>query len=654
MQTFTLSIGLCIGKEGRQYRFVRTSTKGVPIFEDEDGATLSIQVKEFMRLFTKGEITVPEIQPSLGLAPVRRVASPDLSCYRESDSKAALQRMKLLKLILNGENHLPGDSELNARIQEAANEIDDLESPPSISTVRRWFHAWRASGGWAVGLLPAHRNKGRHKVIFGEIEDIVDDVIHQIVLVRERTPVAQAFIEIKARVDEINQYRPTHQRINLPSQSTLYRYLRDLDPIYVSTAKNGKHATKREFRMAIGMVHAKSVNDRWEIDHTPVDVLLVDDETGLVIGRPWLTIVIDRFSRMVVSYVLHLLAPTMETILHAVERAITPKESLLERFPEVKSEWPAHGFPMRLVPDNGAEFHSKGLMRSFAEMGIEVLFPPSRSPKHKATVERFFRTLVTGLIHSLPGTTFSNTKQRGDYPAEEMACFTFSQFEKILTRWIVDIYHNTAHRGLYGKTPLERWKESQIRRTIHLPRDLEDLEAMLSCRVERTVHHYGVEVSGIKYNNEELQRLAHRAGQNERIEVRYRDELGHVWVKDTSDEIFICVPSIDSRYEGMSRDIYEAARIEAKKKGMKNQSFERLSESYRGIRKSIEDAKTTQKMRGRKHAAAVKLKRDGSVKDEVPAHMKSVQLSLPELDFGETEIPVFKVNALDKGVKNGE
>lgn len=649
MKTFTLRVGLCILKDERLYRFVRTSKLGVPIFEDEDGVTLLIQVKEFFRLFTKGEITVPDIQPTLGFAPVRKVASPDLSCYRDTDSKEALQRMKMLNLILNGESMLPSNSDLESRIKEAGKQIDDLERLPSISTVRRWFHAWRASGGWAVGLLPAHRNKGRHKVIAGEVEDIVDDVLHQLILVRERTPVGQAFIEIKARIDEINQYRPTHRRINLPSQSTIYRYLRDLDPIYVSTARNGKHATKREFRMAIGMVHAKNVNDRWEIDHTPIDVLLVDEETGEVIGRPWLTVVIDRFSRMIVSFVLHLLPPTMETVLLAIERAITPKQAFLERFPEVKSDWPAHGFPMRLVPDNGAEFHARGLMKSFAEMGVEVLFPPSRSPKHKATVERFFRTLCTGLIHGLPGTTFSNTRQRGDYPAEELACFTFRQFEKVLTQWIVDVYHNTAHRGLYNKTPLDRWKESQITRTIHLPRDLDDLEAMLSARAERTLHHYGVEISGIKYNSIELQRIANRAGQTDRIEVRYRDELGHVWIKDSNDEIFICVPSVDCRYAGMSRDIYEAARIEAKKRGLKNPSFEKMAEACRGIRKSIEDAKTTQKMRGRKHAAAVKLKRDGSVREEVPNQMTSVQMTFPDLDFGETEIPVFNVKSVSRG-----
>lgn len=649
MKTFTLRIGLCIKKDDHLYRFVRTNKLGVPVFEDEDGVTMLIQVKEFFRLFTKGEITVPEVQPSLGLAPLRKVASPDLSCYRESDSSAALQRMKLLNLILSGGNQLPSNLELERRIQEAGKQIDDLECLPSISTVRRWFHAWRASGGWAVGLLPAHRNKGRHKVIAGEVEDIVDDVLHQLILVRERTPVGQAFIEIKARIEEINQYRPTHQRINLPSQSTIYRYLRDLDPVYVSTSKNGKYAAKREFRMAIGMVHAKNVNDRWEIDHTPLDVLLVDEETGEVIGRPWLTIVIDRYSRMIVSFVLHLLPPTMETVLLAIERAITPKQVLLEKFSEVKSDWPAHGFPMRLVPDNGAEFHARGLMKSFAELGIEVLFPPSRSPKHKATVERFFRTLCSGLIHTLPGTTFSNTRQRGDYPAEELACFTFRQFESILMQWIVDVYHNRPHRGLYKKTPLERWKESQINRTIHLPRDFDDLEAMLSARADRTLHHYGVEINGIKYNSIELQRIANRPGQADRIEVRYRDELGHIWVKDAGDEVFICVPSVDIRYEGMSRDIYEAARIEAKKNGLKAPSFEKLAEAYRGIRKSIEEAKTTQKMRGRKNAAAVKLKRDGSVRKEVPEHMKPAQLTLPELDFGVIEIPVFKVQSALRG-----
>jgi putative transposase len=42
--------------------------------------------------------------------------------------------------------------------------------------------------------------------------------------------------------------------------------------------------------------------DVLQIDHTPVDVMVVDAERRLSIGRPWLTVAIDVASRMVAGF----------------------------------------------------------------------------------------------------------------------------------------------------------------------------------------------------------------------------------------------------------------------------------------------------------------------------------------------------------------
>jgi len=53
--------------------------------------------------------------------------------------------------------------------------------------------------------------------------------------------------------------------------------------------------------MATEVLVVMDILDRWEIDHTLLDVLLVDDETGLIIGRPYITVVLDKFSRMIMG-----------------------------------------------------------------------------------------------------------------------------------------------------------------------------------------------------------------------------------------------------------------------------------------------------------------------------------------------------------------
>lgn len=648
MQTFTLKPGLVINNQDHIYQLSRYNLQGNAVFEDENGETLVVSRKEFFKKYEEKEIQIPKDQPNLGLIPKRQVASPDLSFYPKAHADEALRRWHYLDSLADENGRLPEKGTLQKLIGILHTELGDSQKAPSEGTVRRWQQKYRASGN-TVGLLPRHSKKGRKSVIEGELEGLLEDVLDKIWLKREKVPITHVLRSLEQRIHDMNNFRAESKRLAVPSGSTVRRYIDALDHEYVYREQKGKHAAAREFRSAIGMVNAKKLNNRWEIDHTPLDVLLVDEDTGLVIGRPWLTVVIDRESRVVMGYLLHLLAPSLESVLRVIETAIRPKERILAKYPSLTGSWPCHGFPLRIVPDNAAEFHAKNLMQGFAELGIEVLFPPSRSPKHKGAVERFFRTLAEDLIHTLPGTTFSNIDERGDYLSTELACLTLPELEKVLLKWIVEIYHNKPHRSLRGKAPIEHWKALQSTRNLHLPADLDDLEAVLSVRAERECFHYGVEISGIKYNSEELQRIYRKSINSCRIEVRYRDELGYVWVKDQEDEVFIKVPAIDSRYIGMSRDLYQEARKKVKKNGSHKESFEKLNSVYQEIRKSAEDAKKSQKMRQRRNAAAKSIDRSGNVRQEsiIEEQIEAASDCFSEMDF---ECPVFEVSDIQDKV----
>lgn len=66
-----------------------------------------------------------------------------------------------------------------------------------------------------------------------------------------------------------------------------------------------------------------------QIDHTPVDIILVDDKTRQPIGRPWLTIAIDIYSRMICGYYLSLDAPSEISVAMCVSHCVLPKEDWL-------------------------------------------------------------------------------------------------------------------------------------------------------------------------------------------------------------------------------------------------------------------------------------------------------------------------------------
>jgi putative transposase len=84
----------------------------------------------------------------------------------------------------------------------------------------------------------------------------------------------------------------------------------------------------------------------------------------------------------------------------------------------------------------------------------------------KGSVERFFRTLNTGLIRNLPGTAFSNVQEKGDYESDKHACLTLDQLESGVVKWIVDGYHQTPHRSLDERTPSQVWASAEDNRLI--------------------------------------------------------------------------------------------------------------------------------------------------------------------------------------------
>lgn len=641
MKVFSLKPGLVIEREGHKYQFLRTNMSRRLIFRDEHGETWLPSLADFWQEFSERRVEVFADQPHLGCVPKITVAEADLSFFPPEYQEEALRRRRYLDELLKVTGTLAPNAQLANQLKAIHGAINDKSTVPSIATVRRWWAAFQNSR-CTVSLVPLHSKKGSHKIIVGELEDILMSVLEEEYLRLERPSAKFAYQRLVARLTDVNQYRPPSQQLICPSYNSVLRFIDALDPYQVDQARHGKHHAKRKFRSATGTVNPGQILSRWEIDHTLMDILLIDQETGEVIGRPYLTVALDRESRMIMGYWLHLCAPSTESVLRVIERSIIPKVALLAEYPDINGEWPAYGLPLTIVPDNAAEFHSKNLVHAFTELGIGILYPPSRSPQHKGGVERFFRTLAEALVHILPGTTFSNIQKRGDYPSEDRACLTLPQLNRILLRWIVEVYHNTSHRGLGGKTPLQVWNAMQSHRLIHVPADLDQLEAVLACREVRQTFHYGVEVGGVRYNSPELQVIRNRPSSTESVRVHYRDEMSHVWVADEQHKRFIRVPAVDSRVAGLSRDLYETARKMARRHGNKDLSFERVMRAYQEILEEARQAQHDKTLTKRRASARTRIDKSGqpiTVPDQPP---QPLQQEL--FHYEEKDLPSFDVH----------
>lgn len=240
-----------------------------------------------------------------------------------------------------------------------------------------------------------------------------------------------------------------------------------------------------------------------QIDHTKLDIILVDDIYRKPIGRPWITLAIDVFSRMVTGFYVSFDPPSALSTGLCLAHSILSKESWLAKH-GVKGRWPVWGLPRKIHLDNAKEFRGKVLEKACKQYGIEIEWRPVARPHFGGHIERLLGTILDE-VHGLTGTTFANTQQRKDYASESKAALTLTEFETWLTLFICDVYHQRTHYGL-GISPLAKWKSGVLGDDVSLGTGLPDKvvdETLLRLTFMpfemRTVQQYGVVIHKITY-----------------------------------------------------------------------------------------------------------------------------------------------------------
>ena len=94
-----------------------------------------------------------------------------------------------------------------------------------------------------------------------------------------------------------------------------------------------------------------------QIDHTKLDVVVVDERERHALGRPWLTLAIDVYSRCIAGFYLSLDPPGINSVGLCLAHAVLPKELWLAKL-DSNYSWPLSGLMDLVHADNGPEFHS--------------------------------------------------------------------------------------------------------------------------------------------------------------------------------------------------------------------------------------------------------------------------------------------------------
>lgn len=432
---------------------------------------------------------------------------------------------------------------------EVARKIED-PNPPGPSTMYRWRKIYLDADEDERALIDRADLRGnRTRRLDGRVIDTIRQMIREKYMILERPSMTSIKKPVSHHIDKINDRIPERDHLPYPSTKALYRELAYFEPYELTKARYGKREADYQARaVGKGAVTERPL-ERVEIDHTPIDIILVDDIYGLPIGRPNLTLLIDHYSRMPVGYYIGFIPPGRQSIMSATRMAIAPKNWIHELYPEIKNDWPCCGVPEAIVTDNGKEFHSRDFEIACDCLHISIEHTRVKEPWAKGVVERFFKEVNHTLVGSLPGKTFHNAEARGDYDSVGKACIRVSAFKEIFCTWLVDVYARTPHSGI-GDIPMERWNRGISETPVNIFTTAEKLNAFLSfVNKKRQVHEKGIVLQRIWYQSERLQDIRRRTSKRATVSIKIDPEdLGRIVVIDAENKDTFSVPAVDQEY----------------------------------------------------------------------------------------------------------
>lgn len=359
----------------------------------------------------------------------------------------AMRRYRMLEL------HLTGGVPLTRAAREAG--IGER-------TARRWLAHYRAHG--LAGLARTPRRTGR--TTRAELVQLIEGLA--------LTRPAPSIAAIHRRVSTVAD----HQKWPTPSYSTVYAIVRSLDPELLTLAHQGTAVWRDRYELVYRRT-ADAPNRMWQIDHTLLDVLVLDPAGTPV--RPWLTVVLDDHSRAVPGYSVGLGAPSTLGTSLALRQAIWTKAD---------PSWPMCGIPDVLYADHGSDFISDHLRQVAADLKITLIHSTVARPQGRGKIERFFGTLTCELLPELPGHL--------DHGRPVTApTLSVTDLDHALHGFIIEQYHQRPHQET-GDSPHRRWlADGWLPR---LPDSLEALDLLLvQVATGRIVHRDGIHFQGLRY-----------------------------------------------------------------------------------------------------------------------------------------------------------
>lgn len=653
MRGFVFRTGLVFEWDGAAHRIERLGTGDQVVLERlGDGQTVLSSRQELLTAFGAGQLRMPDTDTAYA-KPVYRRPLADLPSHIQSKVST---RMAYLDAIREAGQIPLTPYHLSPLISEVAQRIND-PGPPSAITLYRWNRDYRFVQDIRA-LIPRFDRRGGAGTRQSErVCELAVEAAEEAFRASPSATIKSIYSRLEGKIRAENAKRLPDDQLCLPSLRTVYRLFGRLEAYDQTRLAEGKHVADRRYRVAKAGPAVAGILVRVEVDHTPLDLFLVDEITGLPLGRPVLTLFIDVFSRFPVGYYLSFGGTSAAAVVGGLRHAILPKTPVKEVIPDLPVEhaWPCYGLIASLVVDNGLEFYSKALDSVAMDLGMSITYCPKRQPWFKGTIERFLKTINYFLTHQLPGTSLARLEDRGDYDSQQHALLTLAEFRHLLEKWLLDVYAQTIHRGI-GTTPWAKWQEGLKRHTPELPGSLDDLQRRIGMAEERTLRRDGIVLKGIRYAGPDLDPILRAWGPGVKVRLVYDPEdLGslQVWAPEQQDPV--TVPALNQTYaKGLTLLQHELIQQQVRENGQSAENPDALAKAKYDLAIAVDELLKGRKQRGRRRAANIHGKTsthpEARLNPGTPPKPVTKPIPTPEaaLDEPPAPLPTFQ---LEKGLR---
>jgi putative transposase len=394
---------------------------------DETEKIIPLPLKAFEELIKMGSIKSLDNEMSTSheefdLLDIIKAASPEALAE-------ANEKYNTYKLHLNGES---------------------VDVPPR--TLRHWEQKFKKAekkyGRGFYAFIPKNHKKGNktQRLSLGVIK-LMNKYVTEVYEDKKQRNKSSVYISFRNECIE--------KGFDPPSSKTFFKEIKKRPSYEQDKNRRGPKAAydKEPFHWELSLTTPRHGSRPFEIahiDHTLLDIQLICSRTQKKLGRPWLTLLIDAFSRRVLAFYLTFDDPSYRSCMNTIRECVKKFSRL----------------PKTIVVDGGKDFQSTYFDTLLASNDCHKKVRPGAKPKFGAVCERLFGTTNTKFINNLAGNTQLSKLVRQmtkDFDPSNLAIWTLEVLNEYLHHWFYEIYDQETHTTL-NQSPRDAYQQN-IRKT---------------------------------------------------------------------------------------------------------------------------------------------------------------------------------------------